>query len=538
VAVVWTPKSVTSDGTYRSDVVAAEATAAHSRHALLPVRIGEVTRPFPHNILQEEDLSNWPGNTDDAVFLRIAARLETLCGARTLPEVDEIAAWLKAEDANNAEAFREFARAFPGSRYASQAEPRAAECDIRSADIALARDAAKGIVERFAREVRKPEHTPPLGLQKVAKEITAFSRAELFEDLKAGAKVVLRAAPGGGKSTALLDLARSYSDSGAESIGAYLRLKDLFNQGDDIRSHLERLDVDKLISESAWHELARSGCLTVFCDGWNELNAAERDKVGSVLDLFAMSYPMAGLVVGTRPLAPPPLRGEHLLITLQSLTREQIREIVKDRVGANSEAALAELRRSPSLLELVRNPFFLVAFCATRSAGSRATTREGLIAGMLEAMAEMPEHAKPLRDALGWHHDRYLAALAVEMLKEETAELSGDQARIVVNRASSELVSAGIETEPPKANIVLGTLRDHHCLIERASGTLGYHSSTSSSANGMVRRRFAGLPRSRWGLTLRLPLSTSSLIAARGPKRCSLQRRSRRAMTERMPLPS
>jgi TIR domain len=471
--VVWTPKSVTPNGEYRSDVVAAEATAAHSRHALLPVRIGEVTRPFPHNILQEEDLSNWPGNADDTAFIRVTARLETLCGGRSL-ESDEIAAWLKAEDANNAEAFREFARAFPGSRYASEAEPRAAECDIRSADVALARDAANGIVERFAREVRKPELAPPIGLQRVTKEISPLSRSELFESLKGGAKAMLQAAPGGGKSTALLDLARAYPDSGAESIGVYLRLKDLFSQGDDILSHLERLEVGRLISESAWQELARSGCLAVFCDGWNELNAAERDKVGSVLDLFALSYPMAGLVVGTRPLAPPPLRGEHLLITLQSLTPEQIREIVRDRVGANSEAALAELRRSPSLLELVRNPFFLAAFCATRSAGSQATTRESLIAGMLEALAAKPEHAKPLRDVLGWHHERYLTALAVEMLNEETAELGGDRARIVVNGISSELEAEGIETQRVKGDTVLEVLRDHHCLIERGSSKLSY----------------------------------------------------------------
>jgi TIR domain len=206
--VVWTAKSVTPNGEYRSDVVAAEATAAHSRRALLPVRIGEVTRPFPHNILQEEDLSNWPGNADDAAFIRVTARLETLCGGRSLPEADEIAAWLKAEDANNAEAFREFARTLPGSRYASEAEPRAAECDIRSADVTLARDAANGIVERFAREVRKPELAPPIGLQRATKEVSPLSRSELFESLKGGAKAVLQAAPGGGKSTALLDLAR------------------------------------------------------------------------------------------------------------------------------------------------------------------------------------------------------------------------------------------------------------------------------------------------------------------------------------------
>ena len=494
--VVWTPQSVAANGEYRSDVVAAEAEEARKRSVLFPIRMGEVTRPFPHSNLQEEDLSNWSGNADDAAFIRIAARLEALCGARSLPEADDIAAWLKADEANNAEAFREFARAFPGSRYARDAEPRAAECDIRSADVALARDAANGIVERFAREVRKPDLTPPLGLQKVTKEISPFSRAKLSESLKGGAKVVLQAAPGGGKSTALLDLARAYSDFSAESIGVYLRLKDLFNQDDDVLSHLERLETGRLISESAWHELARSGCLAVFCDGWNELNAGEREKIGSALDLFAMSYPLAGLVVGTRPLAPPPLRGEHLLIALQSLAREQIRDIVKDRTRANSEAALAELRRSPSLLELVRNPFFLAAFCATRSAGSQATTREGLIAGMLEAMAEKPEHAKPLRDVLGLHHGRYLSALAVEMLKEETAELGCDQARIVVNGVSSELASAGIETEPLKADIVLGTLRDHHCLIERGSSKLSYqfqHQLISEWYGAQEVRRIAAL---------------------------------------------
>src|SRR5438034_4071245 len=42
--VLWTPRSVASDGTYRSDVVAAEATTAFGRKVLLPVRIGQLDR--------------------------------------------------------------------------------------------------------------------------------------------------------------------------------------------------------------------------------------------------------------------------------------------------------------------------------------------------------------------------------------------------------------------------------------------------------------------------------------------------------------
>ena len=472
--VLWTPRSVASDGTYRSDVVAAEATTAFGRKVLLPVRIGQLERPFPHNILQEEDLSNWAGNADDPTFVRIAARLETFCGPITLPAGDEFAAWLTAEQANHAEAFRAFARTFPGSRFARDAELRAAETDIRTADIALAREAARRIVQRLADELRMPKFAPPLALQRVTKEVTSFSRVELYEGLRKGAKAVLQAAPGGGKSTALLDFAQAYSDSGGENIGVYLRLKDVSNQNDNVLTHIERLETTRLISESAWHQLAQSGSLAIFCDGWNELTNAERDKIGSVLDLFALSYPMTGLVVGTRPLSPPPLRGEHMLVSLQHLNDEQIRDIIKDRIGPASEAALAELRRSSDLVELVRNPFFLAAFCVTRAAGSQPTTRQSLIAGMLEAMAAKPEHAHPLRHVLGLHHNKYLRALAVEMMKHETTELGSDQARIIVNRVSSELMTAEIETQPAKADLVLATLRDHHCLIERGSTDLAY----------------------------------------------------------------
>ena len=342
---------------------------------------------------------------------------------------------------------------------------------MRSADIALAREVAVGIVEKFANEVRKPVFTPPLRLQRFTKEVVPFSRAELLKSLQKGGSAVLQAEPGGGKTTALLDLAFAYSSASDESVGVYVRLKELASQGDELFAHLAKLESSRLISEAAWFELAQSGSLAIFCDGWNELSNLERDKIGPVLDRYARSYPSAGLVVGTRPLAPPPLRGEHLLLALQPLTREQIREIVQDRMGPKAASALAELRHSRELVDLVRNPFFLVAFCMTREAGSQPSTRESLIAGMLDTMAAKPEHAGPLREVLGDRQEKYLKALAVEMMNAEGFELGSDQARIVVNSVSADLKARRIEEDPPKADLVLGTLRDHHCLIERGSGS-------------------------------------------------------------------
>jgi len=474
--VVWTPKSVASDGTYVSPIVEAEALDAGGRNVLLPVRVGRLNRPFPHAALQEEDLTGCFGSSDALPLARIAGRLSKYCGKVTRPDPEELSAWLSVEETNNATAFREFARTFPNSRFAIDAEARAAETEMRSVDIGLTRDAANKIVRQFANEVGKPDYTQILGLGIVEKTRTEpFNRAELFKALRTGARVVLEAEPGGGKTTTLLDCAGAYSEVGEETLGVFLRLKEFSSQGGNLFEHLADLESSRLISCDAWHQLALSGSLSLFCDGWNELDDAERTKIGSALNVFARTYPQAGLVVGTRPLGLPPLRGDHMQVFLQRLSQAQVRDIIEARTGQHAPAALAELRRSAKLLELVRTPFFLVAFCVTRSAGTQPTSRYGLIEGMLDTMAAEREHAKPLREMIGLHHNKYLAALAEEMMLNATTELTNDEARIAVNRISNELVNGGIESEIINADTVLGTLRDHHCLIERGGNRPVFH---------------------------------------------------------------
>ncbi|VUX55557.1 protein of unknown function [uncultured Woeseiaceae bacterium] len=473
VVVVWTPQSVGADGIYASQIIEAEAEEGRKRDALLPVRMQSGPLPFLHDRKQAENLGDWQENADDPAFVRLTGAISTHCGEREPPEPAELDAWLAAEGARNADAYREFVRVFPASRFSAEAEPRAAEIEHRVADLRRSQEAALRIVGQFAEEVSKPSFTPPLGFTIAEREeAKSCTQEQLFDLLAQGAKAVLHAGPGGGKTVKLLDWAQAYSDAAKERIGVFIRLKEVANMGDELIAHLSRLEPN--ISERAWSALARSGLLTLFCDGWNELNDIERESIGTKLDIYARTHPAAGLVVGSRPLAPPPLKAKHALLVLERLSYAQIRSIVEAALGGSAQAALAELQESRDMVDLVRTPFFLFAFCETRRAGTAPTTREGLIRGMIIAGEQLPQHDGPLRQLLGGQQTKYLRALAVEMLNRQQAELSSDGARRTVNRESAALIEVDLVRTPPDASVVLDTLRDHHYLVEHAGTDRSY----------------------------------------------------------------
>jgi hypothetical protein len=469
VVVLWTPQSVGSDGIYLSEVVTAEAEQGRRKNILLPVRMQNGPRPWLHELRNEEDLSNWQSNVDDPALDRLAGRIATFCGARTPPESSELTAWLRAEEANNADAYRQFVHTFPHSRFSQEAEPRAAEIEQRVADLQFSITAATNIIEQFANEMGKPTFTLPISFALIGRASPGVTtRDDLFDRLRQGLKAVLHAEPGGGKTTTLLEWAREYSSSDYERVGVYIRLKELSNTGDDLIEHVARLDARGHVSEGAWKALARSGILTLFCDGWNELSDAERATVGTILDIYSRNHPSSGLMIGSRPLAPAPFKCNFLLLSLQKLSSSQVRTIIEQRIGTRASRALAELRQSKPLQELVRTPFFLAAFCETRLVDAMPTTREGLIRGMIAASEQLPQHAEPLRENLRMQHSKYLRALSVGMLQKQQTELNNDDARRVVNRQSKMLLEEDLLSEMPDASVVLETLRDHHLLLEHS----------------------------------------------------------------------
>ena len=409
VIVVWTPQSVRSDGIYFSGVVAAEAEDGRKRNILLPVRVKSVVRPFPHDLINEEDLSEWLGNKDDPAIDRLTGRIASYVGERTKPDSEELSVWLKAEETNCADSYRAFLDTFPESRFSTEVEPRVAEIQKQEVDLNLAVEAATRITNQFSEEVRKPSFTPPIYFSKIEgkkKQPTSFFREEVFEGLKEGERFVLSAKPGGGKTVTLLEWASAYSNFQEKRIGVFLRLKEFAKHDDDIFKHLARLDGNGHISADAWKALASSGKLSLFCDGWNELNEDDREKVGSLVDIFARNYSSSGIVIATRPIEPPPFSGSHTVLSLQHLSFSQVKAIIRDRLGQTANQAILELRQSQALRDLVRTPFFLSAFCETRGAGIHPTSREGLIKGMIETLEKLPQHVGSIRRRAVWPTDK------------------------------------------------------------------------------------------------------------------------------------
>ena len=126
--------------------------------------------------------------------------------------------------------------------------------------------------------------------------------------------------------------------------------------------------------------------------------------------------------------------------------------------------------RGASTIKAVKRPcahaILLVSVLRNPAGGNVPTTREGLIREMIAAGEQRPEHAGPLRHALGTQQTKYLRALAVEMMRLQQGELSNDDARRTVTRKSTALVEAGLLNDRADPGVVLDTLRDHHYLIE------------------------------------------------------------------------
>ncbi|MGE0743281.1 MAG: TIR domain-containing protein [Hyphomonadaceae bacterium] len=473
VVATWTPQSVGPDRLLISHIMQAEvAEAFRSPKRLVAVRLEAGPLPFVYDEFQAADLTAWTGEAEAPAVDRLVATICEIVGPRQPFAPDELRAWLEAEEQNRPQAFRDFATSFPDSRFSEDAERRAAELAQATADLALARAAAREIIQRFERQADVPAFAPALGLEKVEKERKAVAVVDLLGMIESGARIQLQAEPGAGKTVALLAWARELACDAERPVGIYVRLQEMTGD-DELLEHIGKTYATGAMRLDGWEALLRSGAVAVFCDGWNELSAPRRESIGARLDNHARLFPDAGLVIGSRPASPAPLTTPHTVVTLQRLTLADVRAIVEQRLGDKAPTALAELRTDRTLQQLVRNPFFLHAFCVTRTAGATPTTRYGLVKVMVETGERLPQHMPRLRSELADQQSKFMRALAVDVLSKQH-ELSTDEALHVVNGVSIQLLADRLLAPSPKGRDVLDVLRDHHCLVEHAGPPTSY----------------------------------------------------------------
>ncbi len=178
--------------------------------------------------------------------------------------------------------------------------------------------------------------------------------------------------------------------------------------------------------------LARNGQLVLLLDGWNELARDERRIVRKMITQFQNDYPLAAIVLATRPSSSPPPIAASNTYELDRLSRKDQIGFVDGIAGAKGVAALEKAHGDRRLKDILSLPFFLSLFAQLPWGDddpSIPTSSAALLAAFVES-----EFAKPAYlDAPTF---RNAAALLSTMRAIARGMIAADRMQISVGDAS------------------------------------------------------------------------------------------------------
>lgn len=275
-------------------------------------------------------------------------------------------------------------------------------------------------------------------------------------------KIVVVSGPGTGKTTTLLQVARTMIASGP--VPVFVPLGEWAEASSDLFTWLVGRRGYEGLSSNHMKFLAHHGELALFLDGWNEVPAGARRRLIMELAGLQRDFPLLNLVVSSRREAVNvPVAGRRLDVL--PLSEEQQSEIAFAMEGENGLSALDAVWRTAGLRELVFIPLYLRSLIETSAAGALPETKEEVLRRMVEAHERHPENAELFhRELLGFHH-RYLTALAAEAQETGRAALPQIEACAVLGRVNKAIVDEGQTATPPSAPAILNTLVAGHSLI-------------------------------------------------------------------------
>jgi hypothetical protein len=332
------------------------------------------------------------------------------------------------------------------------------------------RAAAVADLEVFRRTTRWPASSIELTLTlDGAKEtITTKSLARAIVSLD---DLVLIAPPGMGKTTVLLQVAEEML---AEGVGVpmFIPLADWATEGRDLLASILHRPSFRAISENGLRVAATELGVVLLLDGWNELDAAARQRARVQLHSLKAELPNLGLIVSTRRQSlDVPI--EALRADLLPLSNRQQEAIAREIKGEPGVRIVDEAWRTSGIRELVSIPLYLTALLSLPQGSAFPTTKEELLRHFVEAHEALPERAEALLAALAGLHDRYLSNLAVRATSLSQTALSDMDARRSVVETGRLLTVEGQIAAPPQPHETLDVLVSNHVLL-RAGDTPGY----------------------------------------------------------------
>ncbi|MEX1200970.1 MAG: hypothetical protein WEB02_09305 [Methylophaga sp.] len=334
------------------------------------------------------------------------------------------------------------------------------------------RAAASADLAVFRRTPKWPGTNVALTLTLKVKHVDeALSTRALANAVTTLDDLILVAAPGMGKTTTLFQVADGVLEVG-NGTPLIVPLGDWATEGETLLASILKRPAFNGISEQDFRTVATKPGVVLLLDGWNELDAAARERARVQITALKTELPELGLVISTRKQALDiPFGGTR--VDLLPLDDEQQMEIARGMRGEAGAQLIDQAWRTAGVRDLVTIPLYLTALLSLPEGAPFPTTKEEVLRRFVAANEQEARRAAALHAvALGFQQD-YLDNLAVFATTTANTAITDSNARKSIAETARILMTDGQMTITVQPDTLLDTLVSNHVLT-RSGETPGY----------------------------------------------------------------
>src|SRR3546814_311154 len=229
-------------------------------------------------------------------------------------------------------------------------------------------------VEAFEGTSRWPRHPVELELAvEDDRQAGSVTLPRFPQVLLAAQRIVILSAPGTGKTTTLLQLARALL--AVDQVPVFVPLGEWAESTSDLFEWVAGRNGFARLTANHLKFLAHHGELALLLDGWNEVPGGGRRRLIIELSALQRDFPLMNVVTSSRREAlDVPVAGRRLSVL--ALTEDQQVEIARAMRGEEGVSILDAAWRTAGLRDLVTVPLYLRSLLEISTSGALPETKE------------------------------------------------------------------------------------------------------------------------------------------------------------------
>ena len=293
--------------------------------------------------------------------------------------------------------------------------------------------------------------------------------AALADAVVAGENVVLYGEGGIGKTTLLLELAGLLLDTERRRIPLYIDAGYWARTNVGILECIAAKPVSLAngVTFKEMMRLARTGCLTIVVNGWNEIQAAQKVVCLQRFDDLITITPDLNVVVVTRSAMDAPNLKAEKQIRVRGLSWQGQCKVIRAEVEVSAADQLIDrLAQDTQLRYAARSPLILKGLIAQAKKGDATLSSVfDLLGAVVATFEENQQRRLPLMESPIYdQHQHYLQELACRLTSTPEIIASRQEALPIISAVADELVKNGHLGGRPAPTEVLDALSNQHLL--------------------------------------------------------------------------